>query len=200
MCGFSQLLGVSAVGYYSDMHTVLRKIMAWGSMGFAFAVLAFFTLPHYRQGESSVAGTKAEDFAFELNGKPAHLSDLRGKVVVLNFWASWCPPCVEETPALNQLQQYIASRNGVVVGVSADEDSAAYQKFLQEKGVIFPTYRDPGTRDQHSPIAAEYGTSMYPETYIIDRKGIIVRKIIGTQDWNSPELRAYFDDILGKTS
>ncbi len=173
--------------------------MAWGSMGFAFAVLAFFTLPHYRQGESSVAGKKAEDFVLELNGKPAHLSDLRGKVVVLNFWATWCPPCVEETPALNRLQQYIASRNGVVVGVAADEDQAIYEKFLREKGVIFTTYRDPGTKDEHSPIAQEYGTAMYPETYIIDRKGVIVRKIIGTQDWNSPELLAYFDAILGQT-
>ncbi len=173
--------------------------MAWGSMGFAFAVLAFFTLPHYRQGESSVAGKKAEDFVLELNGKPAHLSDLHGKVVVLNFWATWCPPCVEETPALNRLQQYIASRNGVVVGVAADEDQAIYEKFLREKGVIFTTYRDPGTKDEHSPIAQEYGTSMYPETYIIDRKGVIVRKIIGAQDWNSPELLAYFDAILGQT-
>jgi cytochrome c biogenesis protein CcmG, thiol:disulfide interchange protein DsbE len=181
------------------MNTVLRKIMAWGSMGFAFAVLAFFTLPHYRQGESSVAGKKAEDFVLELNGRPAHLSDLRGKVVVLNFWATWCPPCVEETPALNRLQQYIASRNGVVVGVAADEDQAIYEKFLREKGVIFTTYRDPGTKDEHSPIAQEYGTSMYPETYIIDRKGVIVRKIIGTQDWDSPDLLAYFDAILGQT-
>jgi cytochrome c biogenesis protein CcmG/thiol:disulfide interchange protein DsbE len=181
------------------MDTFLRKFLAWGSMGFAFFVLAFFTLPHYRQGESSVAGKKAEDFALELDGKPAHLSDLRGKVVVLNFWATWCPPCVEETPALNRLQKYIASRNGVVVGVAADEDQAKYEKFLREQGVIFPTYRDPGTKDDHSPIAQDYGTSMYPETYIIDRKGVILRKIIGTQDWNTPDLLAYFDAILGQT-
>jgi cytochrome c biogenesis protein CcmG/thiol:disulfide interchange protein DsbE len=181
------------------MDTFLRKFLAWGSMGFAFAVLAFFTLPHYRQGESSIAGTKAENFALELDGKPAHLSDLRGKVVVLNFWATWCPPCVEETPGLNRLQKYIASRNGVVVGVAADQDQAIYERFLREQGVSFPTYRDPGTRDDHSPIAQGYGTSMYPETYIIDRKGVILRKIIGTQDWNSPELLAYFDAILGQT-
>jgi len=178
---------------------VLRKIMAWGSMLGAFGVIYFFTFPHYRQGEASVAGKKAGDFAMELNGKPAHFADLRGKVVILNFWATWCPPCVEETPSLNQLQKYIESRNGVVVGVAADEDPAVFEKFLREQSVIFKAYRDPGTDAEHrSPIAQEYGTSMYPETYIIDRKGVIVRKIIGPQDWNSPELRAYFDAILGQ--
>lgn len=180
------------------MNTVLRKLFAYGSMGFAFAVLAFFTLPHYRQGESSVAGKRAEDFALELDGKPAHLSDLRGKVVVLNFWATWCPPCVEETPGLNRLQKYIASRNGVVLGVAADEDPAAYEKFLRDQGVTYSTYRDPGTRENHSPIGGSYGTSMYPETYIIDRKGKIARKIIGFQDWNSPDMLAYFDALLGQ--
>jgi cytochrome c biogenesis protein CcmG, thiol:disulfide interchange protein DsbE len=181
------------------MDTVLRKIASWAGMGLACAVLAFFILPHYRQGESSVAGKKAEDFAMDLNGKPVHLSDLQGKVVVLNFWGTWCPGCVEETPSLNQLQKYIASRNGVIVGVAADEDQAAYEKFLRDKGVIFSTYRDPGTKDEYSPIAFSYGTSMYPETYIINRKGVIVRKIIGPQDWNSPEFLAYFDALLGQT-
>src|SRR5215471_19902233 len=104
------------------MNIILKRILAWGSMGFAFAVLAFFTLPHYRQGESSVAGKTAEDFPIQLAGKAAHLSDLRGNIVVLNFWASWCQPCQEETPALVKLQQRIASRKGVVLGVSVDED------------------------------------------------------------------------------
>jgi cytochrome c biogenesis protein CcmG/thiol:disulfide interchange protein DsbE len=162
-------------------------------MGFAFAVLAFFTLPHYRQGESSIAGKTAEDFSMDLNGRPAHLSDLHGKVVVLNFWASWCGPCIEETPALIALQQRIAPRRGEVLGVSIDEDEGAYERFLREKGINFPTYRDPSKK-----IAADYGTSMWPETYIIDRKGKILRKIIGPQDWNSPEMTAYFDGVLAQ--
>ena len=162
-------------------------------MGFAFFVLAFFTLPHYRQGESSVAGSRAEDFAMDLNGKPAHLSDLRGKVVVLNFWASWCQPCIEETPALIALQKRIASRNGIVLGVSIDEDPSAYAKFVRDQGINFPTYNDPSRK-----IATDYGTSMWPETYVIDRKGKIARKIIGPQDWNSPEMAAYFDFLLGQ--
>lgn len=163
-------------------------------MGFACAVLAFFTFPHYRQGESSVAGKKADDFAMELNGKPEHLTDLRGKVVVLNFWASWCAPCIEETPSLIDLQKRIASRNGVILGVSVDEDPSAYEKFLKDQHINYLTYLDPSKK-----IATDYGTSMWPETYIIDRQGVIIRKIIGPQNWNSPDLLSYFDAILGQS-
>ena len=175
------------------------KIVAWGGVAVFLAIIVIFAMPSYRHGEASVAGTRAEDFAMQLDGKPTHLSDLRGKIVVLNFWGSWCPPCIEETPALNRLQKYISARNGVVLGVAADEDPAAYENFLKEHGVIFETYRDPATKDQHSPIAQSYGTSMIPETYIIGRDGKIARKIIGMQEWDSPEMLAYFDSILGKS-
>ena len=158
-----------------------------------------FAMPSYRQGEDSIAGKTAKEFPLEISGKPGRLSDYKGKIVVLNFWATWCPPCVEETPGLNRLQKYIASRNGVILGVAADEDAAAYDKFLRDQGVIFPTYRDPATKDNHSPIAQTYGTSMYPETYVIDRNGKIARKFIGFQQWDSPEMLAYFDAILGQT-
>jgi len=175
-----------------------RRIMAWGALAAGVGIIVVFALPSYRQGEASIAGSKAEDFAIEISGKPAHLSDLRGKVVVLNFWGTWCPPCKDELPALNRLQKYIASRNGVVLGVAADEDPAAYEKFLREEGVTFPTYRDPATKDNRSPIALSYGTSMVPETYIIDRRGRIARKVVGPQQWDSPEMLAYFDYILGQ--
>jgi cytochrome c biogenesis protein CcmG, thiol:disulfide interchange protein DsbE len=175
------------------------KILAWAGLAAFMGIIVIFAMPSYRHGEASVAGTRAEDFALQLNGKPAHLSDLRGKLVVLNFWGSWCPPCIEETPALNHLQQYIASRNALVLGVAADEDQAAYEKFLRDHGVIFQTYRDPATRDNRSPIAESYGTTMVPETYIIGRDGKIERKIIGMQEWDSPEMLAYFDSILGKS-
>jgi peroxiredoxin len=175
------------------------KIMAWGGLAAFLGIIVVFALPSYRQGEASVAGKKAQDFAMQLDGKPAHLSDFRGKIVVLNFWATWCAPCIEETPSLNRLQKYIASRNGVVLGVAADEDPAVYEKFLQDNGVIFQTYRDPDTKNNHSPIAESYGTTRYPETYIIDRNGKIARKIISFQEWDSPEMLKYFDSILGQS-
>ena len=177
---------------------IVRKVATWGGVLAALGVLLLFAMPSYRQGEASIAGKTAEDFALEISGKPGHLSDLQGKVVVLNFWATWCPPCVEETPGLNHLQQYIAARNGMVLGVAADEDLAVYEKFLRDQAVGFATYRDPSTKDNHSPIAQTYGTSMYPETYVIDRHGKIARKIIGFQQWDSPDMFAYFDAILGR--
>jgi len=87
----------------------------------------------------------------------------------------------------------------LIVGVAADEDQDAYDRFLRDQGITFTTYRDPGTKDQHSPIAGTYGTSMYPETYVIDRDGKIARKLIGYQQWDTPEMLAYFDSILGKS-
>jgi len=178
---------------------ILRKVLAWGALAVAVGILFVFAMPSYRQGEASVAGQSAKDFALEISGKPGHLSDLRGKVVVLDFWASWCPPCVNEAPSLNRLQKYLESRNGLVLGVAADEDPAAFQKFLLEQGVNFPTYRDPATKDNRSPIALSYGTSMIPEAYVIDRHGRIARKVIGQQRWDSPEMLAYFDAILGQS-
>lgn len=160
-------------------------------------LLFVFASPSYRQGESGVAGKPAPDFSFTLDGKPATLNTLRGKIVVLNFWASWCPPCLEETPSLNRLHSAIAPLGGVVLGVSVDDSPAAYEKFLRDQHVIFPTYRDPAAvpQDQQlgaaNTINAQYGTFVFPETYIIGRDGRMLRKIIGPQDWDSDELLGY---------
>src|SRR5229473_1863097 len=176
----------------------LDKAKIWGPFWLGVLVLVAFALPQYRQGEASLAGKTPEDFTMELNGKATKLSDLRGKVVVLNFWASWCPPCVAEAPSLNRLHKYIESRNGLVLGVAADEDPYAFSKFIIDQAVTFPNYRDPGTKDRGSPIALCYGTSMIPETYIVDRHGKIARKVIGPQEWDSPDMRAYFDALLAQ--
>lgn len=175
-----------------------RKIIDWGVVAAAAALLAFFAMPSYRQGEASVAGRRAANFTLEYQGKPARLSDFRGKVVILNFWASWCKPCIDELPALNKLQKHVAGKNAIVLGVSADSDPAAYERFLKNQPVSFPTWRDPNSSDNTSPIALEYGSSMIPETYIIDRQGKIARKVVGPQDWDSPEMLAYFDNLLGR--
>jgi len=103
---------------------------------------------------------------------------------------------VEEAPALNRLQRHIEPMGGTILGVSIDEDPAAYEKFLKDFAIMFPTWRDPEAKDNKSKIALGYGTSLIPETYVIDRHGKIARKLVSAQQWDSPEMLAYFAAVL----
>ena len=170
---------------------MIRKLKTALVLAFVAALLILFFRPDYRHGGASLRGKKAKDFSLTLAGKPARLSDLRGQVVVLNFWASWCQPCVGEAPSFNALQARITPLGGTVLGISVDDDAAAYANFLKTYAIIFPTYRDPTKQ-----IPLEYGTTMDPETYVIDRRGRVDRKIIGEQDWTSPAMLAYFNSLL----
>lgn len=160
-------------------------------LAFIAGLLFLFARPDYRQGEPSLRGTPEKDFPLILNGHATRLSDLKGKVVLLNFWATWCPPCVDEAPSLNALQKRIAPLGGTVLGVSVDDDEQAYQQFIKNYQLAFPTFRD--TTKQ---IPLMYGTTMYPDTYIIDRQGKLDRKIVGPQDWSNPEMTQYLDKLL----
>jgi len=118
------------------------------------------------------------------------LADYRGKVVVLNFWATWCPPCVEEMPSLVELQQRLKDKGVIVLAVSLDADEAAYHRFLKDHGVNLITARDPDLKSSNL-----YGTFKYPETYIIDRSGILRRKFIGAVNWNDPEVVSFLEKL-----
>lgn len=176
------------------MDNALKRNLKTGVvLAFIVGLLYLFARPDYRQGEASLRGRTAKDFPLTLDGKPTHLSDLRGKVVLLNFWASYCEPCVDEAPALDQLQQRLSTQGGTILGVSIDEDQNAYQEFLRNFNVDFPTFRDPSRH-----ISLDYGTVMIPETYVIDRGGRIDRKLVGPQDWTSPTMLAYLDSVLAE--
>jgi cytochrome c biogenesis protein CcmG/thiol:disulfide interchange protein DsbE len=126
----------------------------------------------------------APEFVLRDGAQTVDLSKLRGRVVVLNLWATWCAPCIEELPSLLALQKQMPSL--AIVAVSMDQDPDVYQKFLVEHHVNLITLRD-----QDQRIDALYGTAQIPETYIIDRKGILRRKFISSQDWTSPEITSY---------
>lgn len=129
-------------------------------------------------------GDSAASFQVKANdGQTYSVSDFKGKVLVLNFWASWCKPCVDEMPSLNRFAQEMKGQGVTVLGVSVDHDEEKYKKFLKAANIRFPVYRD-GKAD----IPASYGTYKYPETYIIDKNGKVVEKIIGEKMWMDPDV------------
>lgn len=137
-----------------------------------------------------VAGDEAPEFSIRTDsGRDISVPKFGGKLLVLNFWASWCPPCVEETPSLSQFASEYKDKGVVVLAVSVDKDATAYRGFLQHFHPTFETARD-------SKIHENYGTFMYPETYLIDAHGKVVRKIAEGADWTDPSLNQYVQSLL----
>jgi peroxiredoxin len=122
------------------------------------------------------------------SGRTITATDFGGKLLVLNFWASWCPPCIEETPSLDVFTRKMAPEGVVVLGVSVDKNEPMYHRFLNHFQPAYEVSRDP-----EANISTSYGTFVFPETYVIDRSGKVVQKIIGEPekgDWTDPELIA----------
>lgn len=153
-------------------------------------VLIALALPGcYRGSRPARIGSAAPDFTVHDAQRTVTLSQLRGQVVVLNFWATWCPPCIEEMPSLVEMQQRMKAKGVTVLAVSVDADQDNYRQFLRDHNVDLLTVRD---ADQKSNTL--YGTFKFPETYVIDRHGIVRRKFIGAVDWTEPDVIEY----LGK--
>lgn len=151
---------------------------------FSLALLVLVaTTACYSGSRPPRVGSAAKDFSVQDSDRKVNLNQFRGQVVVLNFWATWCAPCLQELPSLMSMQERLRGQGVVVLGVSIDVDEDAYHRFLKQKSVNFMTVRDPEQK-----VAAMYGTSGWPETYIIDRQGVMRRKFIGPIDWNSPEV------------
>jgi cytochrome c biogenesis protein CcmG/thiol:disulfide interchange protein DsbE len=135
-------------------------------------------------------GAAAKAFTVQDSDRTVALNQLRGQVVVLNFWATWCPPCVQELPSMMDMQDRLKTHGVTVVGVSIDVDEDAYHRFLKQRGVNFLTVRDPEQK-----VAGLYGTSGWPETYVIDRQGVLRRKFVGPINWDSPEVLQFLSKL-----
>jgi len=130
-----------------------------------------------------VGSTAPEFDAVRLpSGTPAKIEDYRGKVVLLNIWATWCPPCKVEMPSMEQLHRKLAGTDFRLVAVSVDEeDSTVVNKFVKDMGLTFEILHN---RD--GSIRRIYQTTGVPESFVIDRDGVIVKKVIGAADWGAP--------------
>ena len=153
-------------------------------------LLLLLTLPAcYHGSRPPRIGSAAPDFTVQDSQNSATLSQFRGQVLVLNFWATWCAPCVEEIPSLVDMQRRMKAKGVTVLAVSVDVDENAYKQFVKDHNVSLLTVRDPSGKSN-----GLYGTFKFPETYVIDRNGVMRRKFIGAVDWTGPEIT----EFLGK--
>jgi thiol-disulfide isomerase/thioredoxin len=168
-----------------NTNNILRSLLA--VLTATFIGLIFFSL----RDTSAKEGGMAPKFAITTDqGQRVTPEQFAGKVLVLNFWASWCPPCVQEIPSLDQLQKRFANDGLVVVAVSIDKNPEKYRAFLHRIPVSFETARDPKAN-----LSSEYGTYQIPETYVI-KNGRILRKFGNGEDWTSDDIVQYVQSIL----
>ena len=164
-----------------------RELVVLGLIAALTGLLFYRVVPYLHSYEVEI-GDQAPNF--ELAGG-VRLTDYSGKLVLLNFWATWCAPCVAEVPSLNNLYERFRDEGLVVLAISIDEEEDVYKRFLERFGVTFPTVRDPERK-----VSARYGTMKYPETYLINREGIVIRKYINAQEWDQPEIVNYMRSVL----
>ncbi len=134
----------------------------------------------------------APDFILpDLAGKTVRLQDLRGKVVIVNLWATWCTPCVAEMPTLETLWKAMAGKDLVLLAVNQDEATGGVRDWVDGRELTFPVLLDP-----RAQVAHEWGVTGYPETFVVDRTGRIVHHHVGFRDWSEPAIVAAIERLL----
>jgi cytochrome c biogenesis protein CcmG/thiol:disulfide interchange protein DsbE len=141
------------------------------------------------------AGRPAPNFTLPgLDGEMASLSGHKGHVVLVNIWATWCPPCVDEMPSMEKLYKEFKDENFEILAVSIDALGAnAVSPFMKKYNLSFLALLDP-----EGTIKTLYQTTGVPESFIINKQGILVEKIIGPRNWAAPEVVRYFRDLIGR--
>lgn len=139
-----------------------------------------------------VTGEVAPDFTLEdTKGNKITLSALRGKVVMVNFWATWCPPCIEEMPSMESLNKFMADEDFVMLAINTEKNGrTVVPEFLEKSPYTFPILYD----DQ-STVQQQYGVYKFPESFIVGKDGTVVEKIIGSLDWSSSKTVAYLKSL-----
>ena len=164
---------------------IIQAAIAVCLAGLAWVVAATYREKVVVPGDSAPGFTVTTD-----DGRTLSPTSFGGKLLVVHFWATWCPPCVTEMPSLDAFQRQYASAGVVVLGISVDRNEASYRTFLRKYQPAFLTARE---RNLHE----EFGTFMYPETYIIAADGKVLRKIAEGADWMDPNTIRYFDSLIG---
>ena len=175
----------------NDMRERLKAIIFFLAVG---SVAGYFVYKEVtRVGQPGVIniGQQAPDFSIkDVNGKTIKLSDFRGKAVFLNFWATWCIPCLEEMPEMEIVYRKLKDRKFEMIAVSVDNDWDVVKEFYQRHKLTLPSFLDPGHQ-----VANAYKVYKFPETFLIDANGYVV-KHTWVERWASPRNMAIVEDLV----
>lgn len=137
-------------------------------------------------------GSVAPGFSLQsLDGATVSLAELRGRVVLINFWATWCEPCKQEMPAMERLYQHHRDAGFELLAISVGEEEAPVRAFRDERSLTFPILLDP-----EKGVSAAYQTYRFPETYLVDRQGVVVERYIGPRQWDHDAYRERVGRLL----
>ena len=167
-------------------------LLALGTLAFLGLMLVSLRVANERDSSPLVARRIAPGFELQtLDGLPVRLDDLRGKVVLIHFWATWCPPCVEEAPELADLARSLSGQGFALVAISVDEDRAKVQAFFRAGAPPYVV-----ALDSRASVARRYGTYKYPESYLLSPEGAIVERYVGPQTWSDPAITNAIQALL----
>ena len=172
-------------------------ILLWILPGLALALVlayGFLTREPADSGDTAPRiGKPLADFTLpDLQGRSVQLAALRGKVVFVNVWATWCPPCVEEMPTIQQLYERLHGQGLEILAVSLDNLGAQIVvPFMQSRRLSFPTLLD-----TKNLVQRLYRTTGVPESFVVDKRGILVDKVVGPRDWIHPQIITQFERLL----
>ena len=129
---------------------------------------------------------------FDRSGARTDLSKEKGDIFIIHFWATWCPPCVEEIPALSRFWDKYRTRSDIkLFAISVDKDWKTIDDFMKKNPSQIPLYHDPG-----AATARRFGTTQYPETYVVNRSGRVLFRVQGGVNWSDPEVRSRIEQLL----
>lgn len=156
-------------------------------------VVALAACTRKEEAKPALEGNPAPDFTLrDLAGHETRLSDLKGKVVLVNFWATWCPPCREEVPSLMSLNRLMAGKPFQMLAVSINEGGARdVEAYFRQSGNTLPALLD-----TNQEVGKLYGITGVPETFIVGRNGVILKKVVGGLDWTAPDVVAFLNDAM----
>ena len=178
------------------MRKTLMFILAGLIVIAASAAATTVTEEEFRKMGLQPAKQRLESVDFELQDlseETRSLSDFRGKVVFLNFWATWCGPCRFEMPSMERLYQRFKDAGLEIVAVNLQEDRSSVQRFVDEYDLSFTVLLDTTGR-----VGATYGARSIPTTYIVDREGFVLAGTIGTREWDTEDYFRFFERLLGQ--